>query len=741
MADRLTPEEALIELSRRRIDSVRMFRPAPGTQEDFFRCGKSEILLRGGNRCLPGWQEIYDPAAKRSRRIDSIDGGFNVWSRDPNTGARIAAEAGKPFIKGYEDFYEWRLSNGETFTATLCHQVLCDDVSWHALRDLYQPSRTHAESVPRILASTADVCLPAFPRDVRNSLPGTLHSLIALQSSSVSPVRVVSRKPVGKHNVWDFTVESTANYELAGIVHHNSGKTVCSATRFAAIARDMDVQTKDGSFIPARLPHQREKPLTMWVVGYDLAHIGQTIYRVLFRAGLYKIILDPVTAQWRAFDPTNPYDAENEDKTKPAPPLIPASAIDHEEATAGFSWENKGEKQFSACYLKNGTIIYAYPSTGEVKAGDPVDVIWIDEKIKYPKHYPEWQARLSDRKGRMFWSSWPARDNAALREVSRRAKEAANNPSSMDSVADFTLQFSNNPFIDGREKAKRIAGWSEDERTARDRGEFALDSLKMYHTFSQHIHSAYGEDPAADDALAAVLRSQSGQPPADWTRYMILDPGTAHPAILVAAVPPPEIYGNFVVPYGEIYIPRLDADALAKEFSRRFRGEVFETFIADPCASRQTPVGFGMTVATNYSRAFREHQVSCRQTGHSFTPGSDDVLSRIGLLLSWMVIQSDGRPKLRIVRHRCPVLCRQLEEYEKHEHDGVIEEKPAPRQQIDMAVCLEYLASRQPRYVSRPMHIPQRRSAAFHAFQSMNQKSGSRESRQIQCGTDMAIRS
>lgn len=516
---------------------------------------------------------------------------------------------------------------------------------------------------------------------------------------------------------------------------------MCSATRFAAIARDMDIQTQDGRLIPARLPHQRGRPLIMWVVGFDLAHIGQTIYRVLFRAGLYKIIQDPVTAQWRAFDPTNPYDAENEDLAKPAPPLIPPSAIDQDEASAGFSWENKGEKQFSACYLKDGTIIYAYPSTGEVKAGDPVDVIWLDEKIKFPKHYPEWQARLSDRKGRLFWSSWPARDNAALRDVSRRARAAADSPHSNDSVADFVLQFSNNPFIDEREKQKRIAGWSEDERTARDRGEFALDSLKMYHTFSKHIHCAYGEDPAADDALARVLRENNGQPPADWTRYLVLDPGTAHPAILVAAVPPPEIYGNFVVPYGELYIPRLDADALAKEASRRLHGEVFETFIGDPCAMRQTPVGFGMTVAANYSAAFRKYNLACRQTGHSFTPGSDDVLSRIGLLQSWMVIQNDGRCKLRIVTHRCPNLCRQLEEYEKNEHDGVIEEKPAPRQQIDLAVCLEYLASRQPRYVPRPMHIPQQRSAAFHAFQKLQKQSSGQESRQVQCGPELATRS
>ena len=44
------PVAALRELQRRRIDAVKMFRPAPGEQERFFRCKSSEILLRGGNR-------------------------------------------------------------------------------------------------------------------------------------------------------------------------------------------------------------------------------------------------------------------------------------------------------------------------------------------------------------------------------------------------------------------------------------------------------------------------------------------------------------------------------------------------------------------------------------------------------------------------------------------------------------------------------------------------------------------
>jgi len=519
---------------------------------------------------------------------------------------------------------------------------------------------------------------------------------------------------------------------------NRSGKTVCTATRFAAIARDMPITLKDGTQIDARLPHQRKRPLVMWVVGYDLKHIGQTIYRVLFRPGLYKIIQDPDSGLWRAFDPTLEYDAANEHKAKPAPPLIPQSEIDTEQGTGGFTWENKGEKQFSAVYLKNGTIIYAFSSMGEVKAGDPVDVIWIDEKIKYPQHYPEWQARLSDRRGRLLWSSWPARDNAALRQISRRAKHAAENPGSDDDVREFQLRFSSNPFISEDQKRKRIAGWSEDERTARDLGDFAVDSLKMYHTFSPEIHCAFGPDPTFDDKLAAKLRSTGGQPPADWTRYLVLDPGTSHPAVLLAAVPPPEVYGHFVVPYQEVYTPRLDADALAKVILDATQGQVFEAFIVDPRAARQTPMGFSGTVGMNYSRAFRERRLSCRISGSAFTPGSDDVLARIALLRAWMVIQSDGRTKLRIVADACPNLCRQLVEYEKKERDGIVLEEPADKQRIDVAQCLEYLASRRPQYVARPEQTASQDSPAMRAWKKLQERDRGGQRQPIRCGPEAA---
>lgn len=482
---------------------------------------------------------------------------------------------------------------------------------------------------------------------------------------------------------------------------NRSGKSVCVSVRYAAIARDMDITFHDGTKVPARLPHQKGRPLLMWVIGYDQRHIGETIYRLLFRAGLYKIIRDKETGQFRAWDPSREDDAARAMETKLSPPLIPESEVE------SIAWEDAKAKVFTVITLKNGTTICAYSSKGAVKAGDPVDEIWIDEAIHNSGHYPEWQARLSDNRGRLVWSSWPKRDNPALREITRRAKYKKENPNCPDDVQEFILRFSDNKFIDPKEREKRLAGWSEEDRISRDQGEYALDSLRMYPTFSKHVHCAYGDDPETDDRLATILRQRNGQPPDDWTRMLILDPGTASPGVLAIAVPPPADFGDFGVPYAELYPGRVDADGLAKLAHDIFFGEVFEWFVIDPRASRQTPMGFSGTIGSNYTRAFREHGLSCRTSGSAFMPGSDDVQSRIGVVIRSLKIGQSGRPWLRIVTHRCPNLVKQMEEYERAEREGpqgVVQlDEPAANQRIDVAVCLEYGLSHNPRYLYRPM--------------------------------------
>lgn len=503
-------------------------------------------------------------------------------------------------------------------------------------------------------------------------------------------------------------LKSTAS-ELVVLGGNRSSKTFTAAAKFAAIARNKVVHGPDGEEIPQRLPWQENRPLLMWAIGLGWNHIGDTIWRVLFRPGLYKIIRDQETLRWRTFNPK--LDEGRESEIRPSFPLIPMSEV--KGGLKGIGWENLKERQFSHIELTNGTIIKAYASTGEVKMGDPVDVIWIDERIDRTGHYAEWQARLSDTKGRIIWSSVSDMDPALLRLHKRAVDQEREVKQGVRKKADveyYVLRFSANPFIDDEEKRKRIESWDADERKMRDEGEFLIGNIRIYPMFNRDVHCAIYHNPEEDDELSRVLRANNGVPPADWTRELILDPGTVKPALLFCAIPPRRFWGSeepYFVPYDEIFIPRQDAEKIAKRTKAKSGDHQFQRFIIDGQAARQTPMGFSMTIGQNYSKAFRKENLLCIESGSAFTPGDPNWQSSSMIIEHWLAVRTNGRPLLRIVTERCPNLVEQIENNLKAIEKGPSGEtwpmdKPAKGQVDDLRRCLEYWGSRSPRYVEPP---------------------------------------
>jgi hypothetical protein len=504
-------------------------------------------------------------------------------------------------------------------------------------------------------------------------------------------------------NTYDIHVASDTNlYLLAnGLVTHNSGKSTSAAVKFAAVARAKPVYGSDGQVFEQRLPHQQGRKLTMWIVGLQLNHIGQTIHRVLFRPGLYKIIRDEATQAWRAYDPVK--DA-GRSGVKPSFPLIPWSEVKE------VSWANKASRQFEYISLEWADI-YAFASTSDVKQGDPVDYIWIDERIAIPGHYAEWQARLSDTKGRIVWSSMPRVDNWAMLRLNQRAEEQEQEVQTGErqkvDVEVIRLRFSNNPHIDSEEKRKRLEGWNEEERKQRDEGLFLTDSVKIYPTFDPNLHRAIYRYPEQDDAISRILRERNGEPPSDWTREWVLDPGTAKPAVLLCAVPPPELWVNnepFFIPYKEIYRPRTDAGPLMEMVKHAAGGYRFRRAIIDLKASRQTPMGFTMSIGQNYSNHLKRINFQSDETGFGFTPGETDIQVRWQIVENALRVRPSGVPQLRIVAEGCPNLMQQMERNLRATELGVegvqiVLEKPAKGQKDDLRNCLEYWLSRGPTWV------------------------------------------
>ena len=323
---------------------------------------------------------------------------------------------------------------------------------------------------------------------------------------------------------------------------NRAGKSVCAAAKFASKALDIPITLEDGTQIESRKPWQKGRCLRMWVIGYDAKHIGQTIYRLLFKRGLIKIIKDKRTGLYRAFQPWKPEDAEREHEAKDAPPLIPARYV----KPNSWDWENKKGKEFKSVTLIDPTTgeeiaeIYAYSSKADPKAGDPVDFIWIDEAIENPAHYEEWRSRLFDRRGELIWSSWPNVQNDALVNLSKRAEEQRGDPNAL--VKEHVIKLSQNKTIAKDVMAEALGMFATpEERRARDAGEFVTDLLRMYPWYDEYTHQAVRDgDP---DEVSRIIRANRGIVPHEWTRELIIDPGSQNPAALFCAIPPPEILG------------------------------------------------------------------------------------------------------------------------------------------------------------------------------------------------------
>lgn len=469
---------------------------------------------------------------------------------------------------------------------------------------------------------------------------------------------------------------------------NRSGKTMCAAAEFASAVTRIPILGPDDNPLPFKYP--ADEPMTTWVIGYDEPHIAR-IYRKLFMPGLFRVIRDLKTKQLRAWRPWEKEDKEREDETKPSPPLIPERLVDPK----GWAWENKAAQVFSVCRLTNGTSIYAFPSGGAAGQGDAVHLLWIDEDIKIPSHVQEWEARLSDVKGRLIWSVWPHTSNNALIDLSKRAKVQQHRED--PDVFEIVLKFSDNPHIDEDEKRKRLEGWDADTAKSRDEGEFALDNVLVFPTFNADVHCVPSE-MEKPDRLELFLRDRNYQVPIDWTNYLVVDPGHTQPAVLFAAVPPPWEFGDHVVIYDEIYVPRLEPRELARMVRDRSMGRVFEDFLIDFRAGRQTNLGFGKTTRQGWEEAFTECGLRSRKSGHSFTYGSDNVDARNMEVRGWLAANAEGMPKLRLIRFTTPGTQKEFGLYKKRvsKEDNVREEVVAEN---DHAMsCLGYLAAYNPQY-------------------------------------------
>jgi hypothetical protein len=525
--------------------------------------------------------------------------------------------------------------------------------------------------------------------------------------------------------------QSTAS-ELGITGSQQSGKSLAAFAKLAAMILDRPIICRDGTKLWQRRPWQKDRPLRVWLIGLHYDHIGQTIYRMLFKNGAFFTIHDLQTRELREFRPWEKGDMDRELQKKQSPPLIPRRYI----KPKSWGWYKTADKSFTTVTIWNPVTenilaeIYAFPATTE-KTGDPVDVILVDERFP-PERYPEWLMRLSILKGQIIIVGWADEEADTMAELQDRADRQKHLGDKAD-VQVFRMRSADNPHFSADELRKRMEALSPEERLRRIEGQPGT-SNRMYPAFSTQIHCAYRTSPDKDvdgefakadrdrderenamrarvgklpiKSVEVILRETKGEPPEEWTHELILDPGTRNPFIMLGAIPPTELWAApdwpYFIIYQEIAIPRYDARELARMVRSMTAGKTFERFIGDAHALRTTPMGAGRTVEDGYAEAFAAEHLRSRQTGSRFHPGNDKIERRIMDLLDWMTIGPKGWPKLRIVVDRCPVLCEQLAKARKKKLPEGYILAHASQWGHDGVDTAEYWSSSDPTFIDHP---------------------------------------
>ncbi len=474
--------------------------------------------------------------------------------------------------------------------------------------------------------------------------------------------------------MWDFEVPETHNYIIGGLPNHNSGKSLSTFIEDARAATGQDPYGK-----------YPQEGGNLVVIGKNWMHVGLVIVPMLFRAGAFKIIRDPATNAWRAFDPTK----DDPALAKPAPPLIPPRLV------KDMSWVLKNAGYLNKAELTNGWTIHCFSSEGEPPQGFQADLVHIDEDINNERWVGEMQARLADRKGRFVWSAMPHSKNDALLGLSERADKAEEEGIKDPIIKKFTFRFLDNAHIDTEEKRKNIERWSalgQEELRMRAEGEFTTESTLMYPSFNQSVHILPRDE------------LPGGQVPPEWTRYVAIDPGHTVMATIFAAVPPDE---KFLLIYDELYIRNCNALIWGEQFFAKAQEQLIRAAIIDMHGGTLRDLGSGRLPHEMYSDELKKRKYSFFIGGTSFIPGSDDIAARTAQVRQMLHIRGDGSTKLKILQGACPNLVREMKRYRKKtttvNGQVYVTDEPQTRGEVHAVQTLEYLCAYEPKY-----HIPPR---------------------------------
>jgi hypothetical protein len=530
----------------------------------------------------------------------------------------------------------------------------------------------------------------------KHELADLQKGLSALEQHEKHPLEVY------RPTEWQLPIHESPSSEVIVRGGKRSGKTCAVVLEIASRILGIPITRQDGTKIPLRFrAPKKNNPGLYWVIGFDINHIGQTLYHRLFSPGLgdgagFRIIQDASTGKWRSYNPNT--DKERYNESELSPPLFGPHLVDPK----SWHYESRAGNVFRSVRLKNGATICAYPSTGDSpKKGDAVDGIWIDEDIEKGEFLKEWQDRLATSDGWFLWSVWPQVANEALLKTLERGEREKDNPKRPIEV--FALKTQDNPFSDVEGVAKMKARMDDDDDEAhRAEGDIsAFISGRQMYNFGSAIHMVKPEPfqhPTNPWQVVCDLLGKDSRLPKDWTRYLVIDPSHTRTACLVGVVPPPDFWdlGNRLIIEEEIIVRKYTPAQFASHLRERVGGFCFESFIMDQMMGRQQTVAADMTVFAKYGEEFRAQGITSRVTGYGFMRGSNDKALRRRSVRDLMEPTEQGWPRLWF-SSRCPVTMSEMRKFRKKEVKDP-EGRPVPTDDgaaerlYDAVMCVEYLA-------------------------------------------------
>ncbi len=484
-----------------------------------------------------------------------------------------------------------------------------------------------------------------------------------------------------------------------------AGKSVCTTAEFVSRVLGLPIILPDNRKIMPKYPVSTpDNPLTYWIIGLDMRHIGKTIYRLLFSRGMrnsIRVIKDKWG--WRIFNPNNPEDKERAKESRLCGPAIPPRFIEKD----SFVWESAKAREFRSVRLTNGAIIRAFPSTADHPGmGDAVDGIWINEDIAKPDHLYEWQDRLIDRDGWLIWDAYPQMQNHAIVEMYDRA-ESQKDEEDPD-IASFQLISTDNPFAskEGRERGLRRMG-DEEAVARRNRGDLLRGSYLMYDFVpAMHIIRKRGPDEDTDEnevrRLLESLYSANGRMPDGWARFLSIDPSHTRTAVLSGVIPPLEYsgiaIGRKVIIEWEFVARKFTPDVLAESLKPLVAGFRYTSFIIDRNQGRQHTVGSdGRAVTQVYADAFDRFGITSTRTRSGFEFGTNATSFRRNIVREMLATIENGLPMLLFCEQNTIETQKEFNKYMKKviRVNGVedIVDEPANPRVCDCMQALEYLCA------------------------------------------------